>query len=479
MKSAVRLLLLLPFTLVQLTGCGGSSAPIAPEQAAPVALSAGNVNLIFVVSEDLDNNESGDINAETANLTSQGLGRTLLLGSYLQQTVLGNQNVTTIYALEPMTHLESVNNYPDLVALETVQQFALLNVTTLDQSPAGPVLVAANSFPINASYAQGQVIQGVAAPFVSCESCQGIDFTDQNSDNESLINTVIGYGFPGYYVFSAPWTTTKNLMAAANSAHSYGLALPSSYQGPNFVYAISITSSGTASLTTYNGNLHPLPSYPVLPPPALTSATCQTPEFNIYAASSNPPVTNTNETLYLIRHAEAHPTPSWDDGNYVAAGQWRALDLPNALKGKISPDQVYSIDPAQALPSGNSKWSYVRPSLTVEPYAVANNLPYHLVSDFELYDAATVTPATIDFFFNNPQFSNHKILLAWEHEHFQPLVNALLTSYGSAQTVPAWGSTDYDSIWKVTIDANGNLTVNNSLCEGIDSNNLPATAPQF
>ena len=139
MKSAVRLLLLLPFTLVQLTGCGGSSAPIAPEQAAPVALSAGNVNLIFVVSEDLDNNESGDINAETANLTSQGLGRTLLLGSYLQQTVLGNQNVTTIYALEPMTHLESVNNYPDLVALETVQQFALLNVTTLDQSPAGPV----------------------------------------------------------------------------------------------------------------------------------------------------------------------------------------------------------------------------------------------------------------------------------------------------------------------------------------------------
>jgi len=216
-----------------------------------------------------------------------------------------------------------------------------------------------------------------------------------------------------------------------------------------------------------------------LPPPALTSAACQTPQFNIYAPSSNPPVTNTNETLYLIRHAEAHPTPSWDDGNYVAAGQWRALDLPNALKGTISPDQVYSIDPAQAFPSGNSTWSYVRPSLTVEPYAIANNLPYHLASDFELFDIATVTQNTIDFFFNNPQFSNHKILLAWEHEHYQPLVNALLTSYGSAQTALAWGTTDYNSIWTVTIDANGNLTVNNSLCEGIDSNTLPATAPQF
>ncbi len=46
------------------------------------------------------------------------------MGSYLQKKVLGNQNVTGIYALEPMTHLQTANNYPDMVALETVQQFA-------------------------------------------------------------------------------------------------------------------------------------------------------------------------------------------------------------------------------------------------------------------------------------------------------------------------------------------------------------------
>ena len=90
-----------------------------------------------------------------------------------------------------------------------------------------------------------------------------------------------------------------------------------------------------------------------------------------------------------------------------------------------------------------------------------------------------MTQNTIDFFLNNPQFSHHKILLAWEHEHFPPLVTALLKSYGSANTASAWGSDDYDSIWTVTIDANGNLAVNNSPCEGIDSSNLPATAPQF
>jgi hypothetical protein len=31
----------------------------------------------------------------------------------------------------------------------------------------------------------------------------------------------------------------------------------------------------------------------------------------------------------------------------------------------------------------------------------------------------------------------------------------------------------------VTLDAKGNLTVNNALCEGIDSAKLPVTAPQF
>ena len=26
---------------------------------------------------------------------------------------------------------------------------------------------------------------------------------------------------------------------------------------------------------------------------------------------------NTNETLYIVRHADAHPTVCWDDDNYV------------------------------------------------------------------------------------------------------------------------------------------------------------------
>ena len=195
---------------------------------------------------------------------------------------------------------------------------------------------------------------------------------------------------------------------------------------------------------------------------------------------------NTNETIYMIRHAEAHPSSTWDDGNLVGAGQWRALDLPHALRGKISPTRVYSIDPAQVYPGayitpGDSDWSYVRPSLTVAPYAIANNLPYHLVSDFEIF-AKDSPKLTSDLFFFNPKFSNQTVLLAWEHEHIPPTIRALLASYFPAHKVPPvpdWPFSDFDTIWTVTLDAKGNLTVTNALCEGIDSAKLPVTAPHF
>jgi hypothetical protein len=167
---------------------------------------------------------------------------------------------------------------------------------------------------------------------------------------------------------------------------------------------------------------------------------------------------------------------------------------------------VYSIDPAQWYPTSLPSLpytpytytvSYVRPSLTVLPYAIANNLPFYLAAGFELVDAliasVPVAQNTSNFFFTNPNsygvnLSNQTILLAWESGHIRPFLNALLTSYGGKnppqlQLVDpppdGWPDADYDTIWTVTLDAKGNLTVDNDLCEGIDSSKLPATAPQF
>ena len=477
--------LILILTITFLAGCGGDSSP-SPGS----VLSTGNINLIFVVTPDLANNASGDVNPNTANLSSQGLNRSLQMASYLKKEVLGGQNVTRIFTLQPMSHLQTANNYPDMAAIGYIQQFAMLNQVSLAalggyNSP----LYTANSYPLNTSYYSTATLPpGVAVPFVPCPTCQGLDFYDSGNDNDFLLDEILKMNIPGFYVVSAPWDTISKLMTTVNALGTYGMTLPTTYAGPNYIYAISIkpTAPASASLTTFNSKLTPSITYPVLPAP-VASAVC--PGQNTLPAYFNITATagvattgiNTNQTMYLIRHAEAHPWSGWDDGNYVAAGQWRALAMPNALKGKLNPapTMVYSIDPAQVI-MGFSNFSYVRPSLTVEPFAIANNLPYYLVSDFNLFDPASPA-ATIQYFFYNPKFSGKTILLAWEHAHFPQILDALLGKYSnpSSPKAPSWPSSDYDTIWTVKLDANGNLTVDNGLCEGIDSASLPAMAPQF
>ena len=476
-----------------LAGCGGGSSAPNAVAANPAELNASNLNLIFVVSEDLAYHARGDVNPDTANLTAQGLRRSLMMASFLRRRVLGRKNVSGVYALEPMTHLQTEGDHPDMAAPETIEQFALLNQITLSAVFPPPfVPYRGNSYPLNASYASGSVPSAAATPAITCATCQGLDFADEGNDNENLVSGIIATGLPGFYVFSAPWETISALLANINTLKSYQLTLPANYQGPNFIYAMSITPSGTASLVTFNSDLKPSATYPALPAPRPRSTPCgaQTP-FVIQVTGGSggaviPAGTNTNETVYMIRHVEAHPQTFWDDGNYICAGQWRALDLPNALRSKIHPDQVYSVDPAQVIPGTASAlgtlYSYVRPSLTVEPYAIANNLPYDLAAGIELFDENS-PPLTSNFFFTGGQFSNHTVLMAWEHEHIPPTVDSLIASYFSPSAKPpvagTWPSDDYDTIWTVKLDAEGNLAVNNSLCEGIDSAALPATCPQF
>jgi hypothetical protein len=495
-KIPIGCFLFLTLSLVLLAGCGGSSTSTTSN---PAPLSANNLNLIFVVSSDLAYQTSGDISPTTANLTSQGLQRSLQMATFLKNDVLGTENVSSISALEPMTHLQTAENYPDMVAITAIQQFAQLNQVTVSSTAQGFTPLTAYSYPINVTYGYGTTssYSGVAAPVNLCPACQGLDFTDLGSDNENLATGIIQKDLPGFYVFSAPWETTKALLTSINRLEGYNLTLPSSYQGANTIYAIAISLSGSARLVTYNSNLSPSSTYPTLPTAVPTLASCSAAPIDIELTGGVdnaviPPGTNTNETIYFVRHVEAHPNNSnWEDGSYVGSGQWRALDLPYALSGKIAPDQVWSVDPAQVIPgtqniNGDSYWSYVRPALTAEPYAIANNLPFNLAADIALA-SSTAPESTSEFFTNGGTFSNHKLLVAWEHNSIVFAIKALLASYlpaGSAQLTAAdaqlvWASPDYDSIWTLTLDSQGNLTVKNNLCEGIDSAELPDAPPQF
>ena len=133
--------------------------------------------------------------------------------------------------------------------------------------------------------------------------------------------------------------------------------------------------------------------------------------------------------------------------------------------------------------SNDSYWSYTRPALTVLPYAIANRLPFQLVSSFDIFASDSPQRAS-EYFFRGGSFSSQSVLVGWEHEHIPTTVNALIGSYflqnpGSAPVAPDWPAIDYDTIWTVTLDSHGNLTVDNGKCEGINSAELPATAPRF
>jgi len=483
MKRILVVLSLFPvLALTLLTGCGGGSG-----QTSPALLSADNINLIFVVTPDVANDPLGDINPATANLSNQGLQRSLLLATYLKQQLMGTNNVTAIYTLEPMTHLQTANKYPDMAAIGFIQQFALLNRKTI-------LGTTANSYPLFAGYAPGDVPAGVAVPSPFVPGAQGLVFNDANGNNAALATRIINANVPGFHVFSAPWETTRDLLESITTTKGYALNLPTTYRGPNVVYVISITPSGKAGLATFDSKLNPPATYPVLPSP-VAGCPCTQQTYFSYTRTGGvngvviPPGANTNQTVYLIRHAEAHPSSTFEDGNYVGTGQWRALSLPNflpgALRGRPSPTMVYSVDPAQSFPLVNV--SYVRPSLTVLPYAIANNVPYYLAASFLLNpnaDSDTAAENAKNFFFTNNagvNLSNQTLLLAWEHKHFPPLIQHLLDSYGGAVPAPTlpWPDADYDTIWTVKLDSVGNLTVDNVLCEGIDSTKLPATAPLF
>ena len=507
--------LLLALVIAPLAGCGGSSGTDAP---AP--LSSQNTNLVFVLSPDLTYAAPGDVNPATANLTNQGLNRSLKMASYLKEQVLGRQNVTAIYAVSPMTHLQTTHNLPDMAAMSAIQQFAMLNQFTQPLFGTATTAPTANSFPLNVAYAAGQVLPtGVVTPLMGCPSCQGLDFGNSGGANDALLSNLVSAKASGFHVFSAPWGTTSAMLTNLNKLFGASLKLPTAYAGPNQIYAVSITPSGSASLTTFDANLSPSASAPVLPA-ALPQTACNAQphkfSFTLIAGqpysqtldgvttTGNVPAVlptgiSTSQTVYMIRHAEAHPVSSFENGNFVAPGQWRALGLADALRGKISPDLVMSIDPAQVTPGVPSltspiRYAYVRTNMTVLPYAIANNLPYSLVTGLSMMDvnfADMQASASViklnDVLFTGGAYSGKKVLLAWEHDHLPPTLNELLKRYfpnGGAPSMSSdiWPGTDYDTVWTFKLDAQGNLTADNTLCEGIDSAVLQtnfSTAPQF
>ncbi|WP_143569711.1 hypothetical protein [Tenacibaculum agarivorans] len=258
-------------------------------------------------------------------------------------------------------------------------------------------------------------------------------------------------------------------------------------------------SSGRYILNYFNDGINPKSEYPDIKIPRTKCC----PNLPVTLRTSVPTSSDSftpykNQTVYFIRHAEAHPGGHFENGNYVCRGEWRALGantiLYNIMDGK--PDYIFSSNPTQLIDG----YSYVRPSLTIAPFAIQYGLPITLAS-FEWYESESLANA---LFNKKSKYFNHKdnqtIIVCWEHGNLRASVISVFEELykvqiatnkhcycetrrenpkpGGNTIITCWRGDNYDSVWILKTDNEGNLTFANT-CEHIPTEKLPTSCPIF
>jgi hypothetical protein len=149
------------------------------------------------------------------------------------------------------------------------------------------------------------------------------------------------------------------------------------------------------------------------------------------------------QTIVFLRHGEK---PSGGYGQLTCQGFNRAMALPNVLVAKYGkPHYLYAPSPAVQVTDSAGSFYYVRPLATIEPTAVRLGMPVRTkygYTEIARLQAALVTRDK----------ENTTIFVAWEHLELQKLVQNIMNTYGGRVVVPAWASTDYDSLYVVKVD---------------------------
>lgn len=246
-------------------------------------------------------------------------------------------------------------------------------------------------------------------------------------------------------------------------------------------YYVISGQAGALAINAYEHEIVPVSTYPHIALPK-RSATCPQAPVTIRVKPPAGLKPYTSQKALLVRHVEAHPGGNFENGNYVCQGQWRALGANHILLEKLGrrPDYIYTSDPVNIIDCG-AACSYIRPSLTVSPFAIQHGIPLTL-APFQWDDAADLAMALFDR--NSPYLqrpaSGSTVLVGWEHDHIVKAVTYLLGSVyrdpAAAAHLPAWNYEDYDSVWELSTDKDGTLTFRNR-CEGIASSALPSTCP--
>jgi hypothetical protein len=155
---------------------------------------------------------------------------------------------------------------------------------------------------------------------------------------------------------------------------------------------------------------------------------------------------STTETIVFMRHGEK---PSEGNGQLTCQGLQRALALPDVLINRYGPAQwFYAPDPNVKISDSGGSFYYVRPLVTLEPTVIREGLSVNTSVGYN--DIAGLEGLLIRSY-----KGADTIYVAWEHVYLQKVVQDLMKKYGGGQTVPAWASGDYDSLYVVRLTWSG------------------------
>jgi hypothetical protein len=157
------------------------------------------------------------------------------------------------------------------------------------------------------------------------------------------------------------------------------------------------------------------------------------------------------ETIVVVRHGEK-PKPE-ARGQLSCQGLNRALSLPTVLARYGRPAAIFAANPAAETSEGNplpwaTRYSYVRPLTTIEPYAIAWGMPVN--AQIAATDIAGLQREVL-----KSEFSTSLVVVAWEHLEARRFAEAMLTAFGQSGIVPSWPDSDYETIYVFRIEAGG------------------------
>lgn len=179
---------------------------------------------------------------------------------------------------------------------------------------------------------------------------------------------------------------------------------------------------------------------------------------------------SSTETIVFLRHAEK---PADGLGQLSCQGLNRAMALPKVLLTQFDPPAVIlAPNPGIEKSDKGVPYNYIRPLATIEPTAIRLQMPVRTTLGIE-------QTTELNQLLLSEKWQSKTVFVAWEHHLLRRAVTDLISrTDGDSSVVPAWAENDFDSLFVVKINWDGEKPKFASFkVQHQNLNGLPLTCP--